>query len=104
MATTTIPLCPPAAMGRRREEEVVGRRILVFWARGARGAGRVAPGGRGWGREWEEGERGKRGGGEGWGCWDGDGGDGGWGVGWWRSRSIEDVEDLLGVGSRLLAR
>ena len=45
MATTTISPCPPTAADRRREEEVVGRRILVFWARGARGAGRVAPGG-----------------------------------------------------------
>ena len=37
----------PHYSGRRREEGVVGQRILVVWARGARGAGRVAPEGRG---------------------------------------------------------
>ena len=107
MATTTIPPCPPTTAGCRREEEVVGRRILDVWARGARGAGRVAPGGRGLGAMRGRGGRGKRGREvwwrKGWrGEEVGDGGDGVRGVGWWGT--MEDAVDLLGVGCRLWAR
>ena len=51
---------PRTDAGRRCEEEVAGRRILDVWARGARGAGRVAPGGRGLGAMRGRGGRGEK--------------------------------------------